>query len=235
MLALTVPAWEFSFIRKSPRIRFVVPVEVLFERSVFTAQSQSLSVGGMLLEATCDLAPSTTVRVHFLLPTGFPVIAAAQVVYCRPGMHIGIEFTNLDSATQDALRESVNPKQTGQRRSIRIPERFFVELQWDEDGTPMEETAQTVLLSQHGCLLLSKTAPYPNARLQIRWPEMGTATSARVVSRQPGLDGLFKTALEFAEDTKFWGIDFEAEKTRAHMPNELTNGKQKLSTGLSMA
>jgi hypothetical protein len=36
-----------------------------------------------------------------------------------------------------------------------------------------------------------------------------------VVSRQHGLDGLLKTALEFAEDTNFWGIDFEAEKTKA--------------------
>jgi len=219
MLARTVPAWEFSYVRKFPRIRFVAPVEILLERKVFTAQSQSLSVGGMLLEATCDLPTSTRVHVHFPLPTGVAVIAAARVVYCRPGMHIGIEFTNLASAMRDALHESIKAKQTGQRRSIRIPERLFVDLQWDEDGTPMEQTAQTVLLSKHGCLLLSKTAPHPNARLLIRWPEVGTGTSARVVSRQHDLDGLFKTALEFAEDSNFWGIDFEAEITRNHLPN----------------
>lgn len=214
MLARTVPAWEFELVRKFPRIWFVAPVEVLFETTVFAAESRNLSLGGMLLEVSCDLPPSTRVHVHFPLPTGVSVVAAARVVHCRPGMQIGIEFTNLASTIRDALCEAIKAKQTGQRRSIRIPERLFVHLQWDEDGGPMEQTAQTVLLSRHGCLLLSKTAPPPNAQLLIHWPDLGTGASARVVSRQHDLDGLFKTALEFAEDTNFWGIDFEAEKTR---------------------
>jgi hypothetical protein len=134
-------------------------------------------------------------------------------------MHAGIEFTNLASATRDALRESIKTKQTGQRRSIRIPERLFVHLQWNEDGTFMEQPAQTVLLSRHGCLLLCKTAPHPNTQLLIRWPEVGTGVSARVVSRQQDSDGLFKTALEFAKDANFWGIDFAAVKTKAKYPS----------------
>jgi hypothetical protein len=36
------------------------------------------------------------------------------------------------------------------------------------------------------------------------------SATARVVSRQQDPDGLFKVALEFVEDTNFWGIDFES-------------------------
>jgi PilZ domain len=214
MPARSVPAWEFNFIRKSPRMRFIASVEILFDKTVFAATSHSLSVGGMLLETSLDLPLSTKLHVHFPLPNGIPVLAEARVIYCRPGAHIGIEFMNLANSTRDELRDAIKARQTGRRRSIRIPERFFVHLQWDEEGAVIEQTAQTVLLSRHGCLLLTKAAPEPSTQLLLRWPEAGTDATARVVSRQPDLDGLFKTAVEFAEDSNFWGIDFEAEKAK---------------------
>ncbi len=112
--------------------------EVFSQRNVFTAQSQNLSLGGMLLEGSCDLS---------LL---------------------------------------------AQRK------------------------AETVLLSWHGCLLLTDAAPGSNALLTIHWPDTGAVTSARVVSKEEDTDGMFKMALAFIDDANFWGIDFAAEGTKLH-------------------
>jgi hypothetical protein len=210
MVAQTVPAWQFDLMRKFPRIGFVTPVEALVEGAVINAQSRNLSVGGMLLDANCNLPPGARLHVHFQLSTGDAVVAAARVVHCRPGVRMGIEFTNLASATREAVAHATQIEPCFERRSIRIPERLFVSLQWNQDGTTMEQPAQTVLLSLHGCLLLSETAPQPNAPLLICWREGEIRAAARVVSRQQDPDGLFKVALEFVDDTNFWGIDFES-------------------------
>jgi len=190
--------------------------EVFSQRKVFTAQSQNLSLGGMLLEGSCDLSLLAQLHLRFPLPTGVSIVVAARVVHCRPGVRVGVEFMNLESATLDALRQSIQTEQSGQRRSIRIPERLYLYLQWEQDGTPMQRKAETVLLSWHGCLLLTDAAPGSNALLTIHWPDTGAVTSARVVSKEEDTDGMFKMALAFIDDANFWEIDFAAEGTKLH-------------------
>ena len=214
MVAPIVPAWQFRLMRRFPRMPFAVPVEVFFQGTVFTAQSLNLSLGGMLLQGTCDLPMLTQLHVCFPLPTGASIVAAARVVHCRPDVRVGVEFINLESATLDALRHSIKTEQSGQRRSIRIPERLYLYLQWEEDGTPMQRIAETVLLSRHGCLLLTDAVPRANALLRIRWLDTGAVTSARVVSKEKYIDGMFTIALAFTEDANFWGIDFAAEESK---------------------
>ena len=214
MVTQIAPAWQFRLMRRFPRMPFAVPAEVFFQGTVFTAQSQNLSLGGMLLQGTCDFPMLAPLQVCFPLPTGVSILAAARVVHCRPAVRVGVEFLNLESATLDALRQAIKTEQSGLRRSIRIPERLYLYLQWEQDGTPVQRTAETILLSRHGCLLLSSGAPRSNALLTIRWPDTGAVTSARVVSKEEYIDGMFKMALVFTEDANFWGIDFAAEETK---------------------
>ena len=214
MVAKIIPAWQFRLIRRFPRMPFVIPVEVFSAGKVFTAQSQNLSLGGMLLERTCDLPRSERLLLRFPLRTGPSIIVVARVVHCRPGVRAGLEFINLESATRDALRQSITTEQSGQRRSIRIPQRLYLYLQWERDGILVRQKAETVLLSRHGCLLLTAAEPPSNhARVTILWPDAGAEISARVVSAERDMEDMFKIALEFAEDADFWGINFASERT----------------------
>jgi hypothetical protein len=72
----------------------------------------------------------------------------------------------------------------------------------------VDTPAETVLLSQFGCLILSRRAPQPDAKVTLWRPEKKTCAEARVVWRRREPENWFVLALEFAEDTDFWGIDF---------------------------
>jgi hypothetical protein len=212
MVARKIPDWELTLIRKSPRMAFVAPVEVLCRGESFTARSRNLSVGGMGIESDRGLLPQAQLHVYFELPTGEPIIAAARVIHCRPGRSLGVEFTNMPRIMWHALARATEIKQNYERRSIRIPERLFVRLYWQQDSVVVEKTAQTVLLSRHGCLLRSPAAPPPNTQLVIFCPDRRIGAPARVVFRQlDNDDGLFTVGLEFVRDINFWGIDFSPQ------------------------
>jgi len=155
--------------------------------------------------------PQTQLYVSFQLPTGWPVKCVAKVVHCRPGKYLGIEFTHMGNADWNALGKSIEIKENYQRRSIRIPERLFVSLHWNHGSDSVHQQAQTILLSRHGCLLLSQAAPPPGASLVIWCPERRIGAAARTVSCEQDAEGLFMVALEFGRDGNFWGIDFEPQ------------------------
>src|SRR5690349_17559831 len=156
MVARTVPAWQLKLLRRFPRIGFIAPVEIFCGNETFRGKSRNLSLGGMLLDADCNIQPRTQVYVSFQLPTGWPIKSVARVVHARSGKHLGIEFTHMGNADWNALGKSIDFKEFYQRRSIRIPERLFVNLHWNHERAPVHQSAQTVLLSRHGCLLLSQ-------------------------------------------------------------------------------
>lgn len=211
MVARKYPAWESALLRKHPRMGFVAPVEFLYDGTVLVGKSRNLSLGGMLLETPCTLPLHAKIFLHFQLGTGVPVIAAARIVHSRPGVRVGLEFTRMDNLTRAALAQALQIKASFERRSIRIPERLMVRLLWDEAGRFVDQCAQTILLSRHGCLLAAQAAPAPASRLVIFCPDRRIGVPARVVSREQDEDGLFTVALEFISNVNLWGIDFEPE------------------------
>jgi hypothetical protein len=185
----------------------------------FRATIRNLSAGGMLVDADCTLPPQASLCVSFQLPTGLPIRALARVIHCRPGARLGIEFTHMGNADWNALGKAIEIKESYQRRSIRIPERLIVELYWKQGCTPVRQPAQTILLSRHGCLLISEASPPPKTSLVIWCVERRIGAAARVVSCEQGSEGLAMVALEFARDANFWGIDFEPWEWQRHRPN----------------
>jgi hypothetical protein len=214
-----VPAWQLKFLRRFPRIAFASAVEIVCGDASYQGTSRNLSTGGMLLDLDCHLPPQTPLCVSFQLPTGAPVKALARVVHCRPGKRLGIEFTHMGNADWNALGKAIEIKESYQRRSIRIPERLMVELHWHQGLHAFHQPAQTILLSRHGCLLLSETAPPPKVSLVIWCVERRMGAAARVVSCEQDTEGLAMVALEFARDANFWGIDFEPWEWHRHRPN----------------
>jgi hypothetical protein len=170
----------------------------------------------MLLEADCCFLPQTPLCVSFQLPTGLPIKALARVIHCRPGQRLGIEFTHMGNADWNALGTAIEIKESYHRRSIRIPERLMVELHWKQGSIPIRQSAQTILLSRHGCLVQSEMAPPPKISLIIWCLERRMGAAARVVSCEQDGQGLAMVALEFARDANFWGIDFQPWEWQRH-------------------
>jgi hypothetical protein len=211
-----VPSWQLQLLRRFPRISFAAPVEILCEERTIRGTSRNLSTGGMLLDADCQLRPQTPLWVSFELPTGSAVKASARVVHCRAGQRLGIEFTQMGNADWNALGKAIEIKENYQRRSIRIPERVMVELYWRKGDVSVCQPGQTILLSRHGCLLVSEAAPPPQTSLVIWCLDRHLGAAARVVSCERDSEGLTMVALEFARDANFWGIDFEPVEWQRH-------------------
>ena len=212
MSARGTASWERDLIRRFPRVEFISRVQVPVGDEVFTARSRNISLGGMMLESDCDFPPGTELRVCFELSPGRPMNPRARVIHCRPGVRFGVEFTDLEEYELKALQDFIQVDESHRRRSIRLPERLFVNLYWTEGGRVSDSPAETILLSKHGCLLLSRKAPPMNSPLTLWWTEKKAGTDAHIVWRREGLDGWVTAALEFGADTNFWGIDFEPEK-----------------------
>ena len=211
MTARIVPDWQLKLLRRFPRIGFIDPVEIFCGDETIHAKSRNISIGGMLVEADCYIPPQTQVYASFQLPTGWPVKSVGRVIHCRPGKYLGIEFTHMGNADWNELGKSIEIKQDYSRRSIRIPERLFVDLHWHRDGAGVYQPAQTILLSRHGCLLVSQLAPPADTAVVIWCPERRIGAAARVVWSDQDAEGVFTLALEFGRDANFWGIDFEPQ------------------------
>jgi hypothetical protein len=210
MGARPIPAWQLKYIRRSPRISYVTPVELLFAGEVGAAKSCSLSKHGMLVETDCPLPLRARIHLYFALPGGRGITTAARVVHARGGRLFGLEFLEMDGDTQEAIEQAIGVERSRDRRSIRLPERLFVNLDWQQEGVFRTQVAETALLSRHGCLALCTSAPPEGACLQLDWPEKETAISARVVSVEADGAGPFRVALEFTDDddANFWEVDW---------------------------
>ncbi len=68
-----------------------------------TVRCRNVSLGGMAVDAPCDLPVGTPVEVYFELPTGVAVEARAEVVR-QDGPVIALRFLDLTREEQLALR-----------------------------------------------------------------------------------------------------------------------------------
>ena len=101
------------------------------------------------------------------------------------------------------------------RRSSRIARRLNVTLRWrDPEGNWKEAPAETLQLSQYGCLVACPTSFKPGDDLFLRWPEEQREAQARTVFRLQGAGREFvKLAFEFPHTENFWGIEFPPDLT----------------------
>lgn len=210
MATRAIPTWQRKLLRRFPRVAFNASVELLCGEATIIGKSRNLSIGGMLLDADCAFPPQSEVWVTFQLPTGRTIRAVARVIHHRPGKQLGIEFTHMGNSDWNELGKCIEIKESRERRSIRIPERLFVDLYWNQGQGFIHQSAQTILLSRHGGLVLSPVAPPPETSLVIWCPDRRLGASARVVSREE-CEGLLAVALEFTRDANFWGINFEPQ------------------------
>lgn len=132
----------------------------------------------------------------------------AQVVHSRRGEYFGVQWTELPAVVQDVLTERTKVEAVAKRRSERVPQRLFVELKWRDGDEERTESAETVLISTYGCLLLVRAAFNVGETVQLVWREKTQSTAARVAYVEPTIDGgMTKVALEFkTEDV--WGQEF---------------------------
>ncbi len=102
------------------------------------------------------------------------------------------------------------PANPYRRRSARIPRRLSIVLRWrDLQGNPKEEPAETLTLSQHGCMAACRSAHRLGEEISIYWPEAKREAEARIVWREMGgPDVPVRLGLEFIDVENFWGIDF---------------------------
>jgi PilZ domain len=207
---LSIPSAPPDARRRFPRVPLVTAVELQTACSVAYGFSENISLGGMLVRSEVSLAPATPALTTFVLRGAGRMQIESRVVHCRPGVRTGLEFVRLTEVQQTILKEFAQPKITTLRRSARIPVRLFLELSWIDRGQMLDALAETVLISRHGCLVLTKADVAVGRHISLKWPDIGIGTRARVVSRQDCASELPRIAMEFVETDSFWGSYFPA-------------------------
>jgi hypothetical protein len=197
--------------RRHPRVPFVTAVEVETPTAVVYGFSENISVGGMLVRSESAIAPGTPGLTTFILRDSGRVQLESRIVHCRSGVRFGVQFVGLTDEQRTLLSKFAQPTIAIPRRSSRIPVRLFLELSWVNNGGLSEAAAETVLLSRHGCLVLTKAAINVGSDISLRWTDAGIAARARIVSRQDSAGDLPRIAIEFIGTDSFWGSYFPAE------------------------
>lgn len=197
--------------RRYPRVSFVTAVELQTAHSIEYGFSENISEGGMLVRSQASLSPMQPVLATFVLRGTGRMQIESRVVHCRPGVRAGIEFVSMSDEQRTILRQFAQPTIMSARRSARIPVRLFLDLSWVACGQMLGAQAETVLISQHGCLVLTRADLDVGASVSLRWPDAGIGARARVVSRQDCAADLPRVAMEFVSTDAFWGEYFPAD------------------------
>lgn len=204
------PAWHQMCRRSSTRVRFATAVRIESRGSSFEGQSVNVSLGGMLVACRKHpFHPLEHVLLTFEIEKGFFAELPAQVIHSRRGEYFGVRWLDLPVEYAQILTRRTTVPAIAQRRSERLAQRFFLELKWNDDSRERIEPAETVLISKHGCLLLTRSEIPVGHHVQLAWRERKLSAAARVAYSEPTLDGdLNKLALEFETANELWGEDF---------------------------
>lgn len=193
----SIPQWQSTVERKHPRAPFVTVVELETPPFVAYGQSENISLGGMLIRCEYPFVPDGRVVVAFALPDSQRLELPARVVHCLPGARVGVQFAELQEKNRSVLSGFVSPVVSASRRSPRFPLRLTVEVRWIQGGQIAEATAETVVVSRHGCLVLTRAEIEVGTSVALLWPEIARAAQARIVYRQNCVRNLPRVALEF--------------------------------------
>jgi uncharacterized protein (TIGR02266 family) len=94
--------------RSSPRVVLGIPVTYRFGNTIATSLTLNVSHGGVAIRTTSPLGLGSTVRVRFRVPAGkHEVDVEARVTWADQRVGMGLQFTNIDAASQAAIDEFV--------------------------------------------------------------------------------------------------------------------------------
>jgi PilZ domain len=202
--------------RRYPRVPTATPVEIYTkstEGPPLIGRIDSLSVGGVLASCRESFDPHTELAMLFQLPTGFRIHAFGRVAYAVPERHFGVAFVDLDRDAQLHLEEFTQKALGYARRTSRVPYRAHLTIRSaEETGSHNEQSADTVLVSRNGGLLVCSATYKEGENIYLWSPERKCGARARVVFQQVWATGsLVEVGFEFLADEDFWKIDFASE------------------------
>ncbi|MDT8066986.1 MAG: PilZ domain-containing protein [Terriglobia bacterium] len=205
-----IPAWHQVCRRAFTRVRFVTAVHIESGGRSLEGASVNVSLGGMLIASkNHPFRPLDRVLLTFEVEKGFFAELPAQVIHARKGEYFGVRWLDLPMEYAQILTRRTTVPAISQRRSQRLAQRFFLELKWQDNLHERIEPAETVLISKHGCLLLTRSDIPVGNHVQLSWREKNLSSAARVAYSEPSLDGdLNKIALEFETANELWGQTF---------------------------
>ncbi|HTC65438.1 MAG TPA: PilZ domain-containing protein [Candidatus Saccharimonadales bacterium] len=94
------------------------------------------------------------------------------------------------------------------RRSPRKIASIPVTLSSEKIGGAWKENTETVLLSQHGAMVLCKHAAKSGDTVHVKREDTGQETDARVAWQRTSNNDEIRLAVEFTESDNFWGLDW---------------------------
>lgn len=193
--------------RRHPRVRVNLPVEMRSGLMLALGTTADLSEGGMLLASPVRLDREPDLWLRFNLPNGYSVRTRGRIVHIQPDGRLGVSFEQLSPNDRFALAEALQRLLGYTRRGERRPKRVHVTVRPVGSLESEQEIAETVLISQHGGLLLSRAHLRLLDRVTLAWPERRRSATARIVFRRPaGPGGLAEFGFTFEDDDNFWEL-----------------------------
>lgn len=202
--------------RRYARVPTATPVEIYTKGTAgppLIGRIDSLSVGGVLASCRESFDPHTELAMLFQLPTGIRIHAFGRVAYAVAERHFGVAFVDLERDAQLRLEEFTQKELGYARRSSRVPHRTHLTIRSLEDANSSdEESADSVLVSRNGGLLVCSATYKQGENIYLWSPERKCGTRARVVFQQEwGATSRVEVGFEFLADEDFWKIDFADE------------------------
>lgn len=108
---LTLEALHATDRRRHRRAPLDAPVLVDNQKNWMHARCQDVSVSGLAIEATTEVAVGESVEVYFELPNGVPVEAIAEVVRCH-GSRIALRFIKIGTRAMLGLRSHCRQRES---------------------------------------------------------------------------------------------------------------------------
>ena len=202
--------------RRYARVPILAPVEIYTKNTVgppLAGRIDNLSVGGVLTSCRERFDLQTELAMLFQIPTGFRIHAFGRVIYVVPERHFGVAFIDLDHDARLHLEEFTQKMLGYARRSGRVPYRTHLTIRSSEGAGPQqEESADSVLVSRNGGLLVCHAAYTVGQEVYLWSPEQKCGARARVVFQHVwSAGGLVEVGVEFLAGEDFWKIDFASE------------------------
>jgi hypothetical protein len=193
--------------RRHPRVHVALPVELRSGMLVALGTTEDLSVGGMRVTSPVRLERERDVWLRFNLPNGYSVRARGEVRHALPDGRVGLSFGELATRDHVALAEIINRLLGYARRGERKPRRLHLTIRPVGALESEQELAETMLISQHGGLLVSRAHFKLLERIWVTWPERQKSAGAKIVYRRvAGPGGLVELGFTFDDVENFWEL-----------------------------
>jgi hypothetical protein len=200
---------QYSNPRRFPRVPLKTPVEVWTATGNAVGETENISAGGMLLRCQQMFGRGAELTVLFNLSAGFSIQTTCSVVHTLPESRMGLQFLGLSHHSQAELNDFLMQLLSYTRRGMRIDKRLVVTVTVRRGESYQEELAETVMLSQHGGLLVCRGNFQEDEDVSIYWPAGKRSAVARIAHRRAvGPSGLIELGFEFRNEENFWGLEF---------------------------